>query len=492
MSDPGLEQDNLLSQDELDQFFASSSTDGTEEKQSSDDDESLDMLGTLSREDKALFSNSDVSEGKDLLDEGDLDPEDMELISQDDIDSLMNASADEDFEMLSLDDLDDLIAGETAETEVEGDTVDPDPQDDRLIETDSMDQMVQTPGGEETAEPGEGSNSQTDEDIIAASEAVDIQGSLIAQETLDALMQPADDEMSSLPDILDEADPAVSQDDIDALLYVSEDDKEQAGAAEEDDEDILISQDDIDTLLRAADQEDEDVLGDLMDNAGDDSLDDAVADEDILGNEDFDADETSDETHPVVLEGDDQETAVPPLGEKIPAGSPWVRSKRVIVCASVLIVLGITVPAAYFFFSSGESRETGQSESILQFAVKGQTNSERATVDLPAKSQGDMKKPGNIVLTDFIILSSDQSTDMVYIAADISIDYADQRVYHEIQNNLSFYRDLIYDSLNKNLVFEKRELMTEADLLLSIETTLKKVLPGSDIARVSFKSFSAT
>ena len=97
-----------------------------------------------------------------------------------------------------------------------------------------------------------------------------------------------------------------------------------------------------------------------------------------------------------------------------------------------------------------------------------------------------------MILKDFVILASDLSKGMAYITADISIDYSDQKAYHEIVNNLSFYRDLIYDSINKSFASEKGNEITEADILWVVETTLKKVLPGHYINRVSFKSFKAS
>ena len=108
------------------------------------------------------------------------------------------------------------------------------------------------------------------------------------------------------------------------------------------------------------------------------------------------------------------------------------------------------------------------------------------------KQQVNIRQSGNITLDGFVILASDTSKDMAYITADVSIDYSDQRAYHEIQNNLSFYRGLIYDSINKSLASGKRDEITEADIIWIVETNLKKILPGNYISRVSFKSFKAS
>jgi len=103
-----------------------------------------------------------------------------------------------------------------------------------------------------------------------------------------------------------------------------------------------------------------------------------------------------------------------------------------------------------------------------------------------------IKQSGTIVLTDFVILASDLSKDMTYVYADISIDYSDQRAYHEINNNLSFYRDLIYGAIQTSLVSEKRDEVTESDLIWGVETSLKKVLPPHYIEKISFKTFKTS
>ncbi len=451
MSDPTTEEDSLISQDDIDQLM-----------------------------------NSNATNPGDSEDEGAFEDDDMELISQDDIDRLMNP-------------------GTTLDEEK---PVDPEPVE--------LEPVVEDNSQEE------------DDDVIDESEAVDVQDCLIAQETIDDLIHQFDNEATSGPVILDkepeaedqpesESDPAepngqedmvlddtedflksdsdaavfdfddsesedITQDDIDALLLESDDD-------EENEDEILISQDDIDTLLMTAGQEDEDVLGDLTDESIDDYMDDEVEDEKILENDNLDGDDDEyDAEDQVVLEEHDEEPSA--KQEKKKARSQWYKSKLVIACASALIVLGITVPAAYFVFFSGDSSKEVQSDPIASFTVEREIEIE--TVDIHIKEQGDSKNSGNMILKDFVILASDLSKGMAYITADISIDYSDQKAYHEIVNNLSFYRDLIYDSINKSFASEKGNQITEADILWVVETTLKKVLPGHYINRVSFKFFKAS
>jgi len=534
MSDPTIEEDSLISQDDIDKLLDSSSIEEAEENFPDNNADTMDELGELSQDDIDSLMNSNASgREEDPVAEDDFEDDDMELISQDDIDSLMNTApqeeasssdedVDEDFEMISQEDVNNLMGGQSEDTRVDSKTEDKDGQDSLQVEEEIIDQRM---------EPG----IQEDDYVIDESEAMDVQDSLITQKTIDDLINDFDNEAPSDPVILDEdpipdsedrpesepePDPVaeseesngqedpddflkpdsdvtvldfddeeaedVTQDDIDALLLESDDD---AGEDEEDEDDILISQDDIDTLLMAADQEDEDVLGDLMDNDFDVSMDDEVGDEDILEGDSFAEDDNEDQ---VVLEGDDEKEVAAPEKKKAKSTSRWYRSKLVIACASVLIILGITVPITYFIFFSGGSNKEAQLEPVQKLAAQTQREIEIETVDINMKTQPDIKKPGNMVLKNFVILAPDISKDMTYITADISIDYSDQRAFHEIQNNLSFYRDLIYDSINKSLISEKRQNITEADILWIVETSLKKVLPGHYIDRVSFKSFKAS
>ncbi|MCP4718323.1 MAG: hypothetical protein GY860_02605, partial [Desulfobacteraceae bacterium] len=279
----------------------------------------------------------------------------------------------------------------------------------------------------------------------------------------------------------------VTQEDIDALLQESDEDEDIL----DDEDDILISQDDIDTLLMSADQEDEDLLGDLMGDEMDASLDGDFDDEDILdGDQEEYAGHGGDQ---VVLEGGDDAGAEE--GDSRSSDKRWknlYKSKLVIATASAILVLGICVPSVYFLFFSQEKVQIPEKMPVPVVMEELGRDIEVASIDINASAVPDFKKSGNIILTNFVVLASDLSKDMAYVTADISIDYSDQRAYYEINDNLSFYRDLIYESIQKNLVWEKRNEVTEADLIWGIETTLKKVLPLDYIEKVSFKSFKAS
>jgi len=557
MSDPTIEEDSLISQDDIDKLLDSSSVKEAEDKLSSSDTESVDELGELSQDDIDQLMNSNVTTPEASINDDDLDDDDMELISQDDIDQLMNSSMPpkepeepkeegepgEYDELISQDDINNLMKDQAEDTMVGKEAEIPAISDKKEENNTVENSIVEKASAEGTPQDKE----EEDEYTIGESEAVDVEDCLITQDTLDDLIKnfndgdpelsepvvldeepspDADDPSESLTpppklpdppagkalesdkqdvqeeiplddtedflkpdadisllDFDDDEDEDVSQEDIDALLLESDDEDEE-------EDDILISQDDIDTLLMAADQEDEDVLGDLTDNEFEAGLDDDIEDEDMLGNDSSQSDDETSEKDQVVLEGDEDELPAKSERKKTGAASQWYKSKLVIAGASALIFLGISVPLTYFTFFSGESNEGIQVPLVEEIPVEMQREIEIETVDVHVKEP--VKRSGNLVLKDFVILASDMSKDMAYITADISIDYSDQRAYHEIQNNLSFYRDLIYDSINRSFASEKRDKITETDILWIVETALKKVLPGHYIDRVSFKSFKAS
>jgi len=472
MSDSSKEEDSLISQSDIDKLSDSSSMEAAKGKLSLEESDRGEELGELSQDDiDTLMNSNTIDSGEEA--EADGDEDDMELISQDDIDKLMHSNIlDSKEDETSLDGIKSVEEGKTSKENI-----------DELTESATKDNCKE--GGS----------------FIEESEAVDIQEYLVTQETIDDLINTFGNESSlTEPVILDEKSASYSKEEIEPeteeVAESSDEEKDISGGTtpedflkpdsntkvfdleedyeditlekidafllnydDDEDDDLLISQDDIDTLLMVADQEDEDVLGDLMDYDFDDGID---VEEDIFA-VDYSEEEVETESK-----------------------SRGYKSKLVIACTSALIAMGIIVPTAYFLFFSGDSGQTRH--TVEQYAVEELREIEIETVDIPVKVEGDIHRAGNMVLKNFVILASDLSKEIAYITTDVSIDYSDQKAYHEIQNNLSFYRDLIYDSIKKSLASGKRDQVTEADILWKVETTLKKVFPGTYIDRVSFQS----
>ena len=559
MADPNQDQDDLVSQDDIDKLLASSSIEEAEESlEAVDISPDTDEMGELSQEDIDGLMGSRTS-GE--------DPDDFEEpgeLSQDDIDSLLNSNAgdtqtgdkqdtEDDMGELSKDDIDSLLGG--GPVGLEDDDQDDADQEIELIDQADIDQLMtpsqdqeppfESPETTVSAPPvqtPEAATAQVPEDdfVIDANQAADVADCLIAQETLDALIQNAPEIIpASDPVILDETDTVeetesgepdqvdldtadwenpvsepdaddVTQEDIDALLQDPEeedsesdenDEQEMEKEGAEDADDILISQDDIDTLLMAADQEDEDILGSVLGDDFDDMLEDDFPDEDMDVNG---GEQTVPENDQVVLERSDPADARASEAEAPGTGKKWYRSRLLPAAVSVLLVLAIAVPAAYFLFYPETAKLPAENEQMaivpdeiamdaLPVPEQGQSVPDMdmavdsVEVDLTAAIPG--KTSGSMVLKNFIVLASDRSADMAYITLDISIDYSERRAYDEINSNLAFFRDVIYGAIQQNLVWEKRDAVTQDDLIRGVETGLKKVLPPGYIENISFLAF---
>jgi pilus assembly protein FimV len=236
----------------------------------------------------------------------------------------------------------------------------------------------------------------------------------------------------------------------------------------------------------ATDQEDEDLLGDI------DGEDDAS---DLEDQPDDALDDLESESSQVVLEdaeiSDKKESSPEKSYKKGGKIKAFLKSKVILAAASVLLFMGISVPLSYFLFFSSEPLPLPerQTASLTEIDLIRDVQ-DNVSADKPVLPPS--RKSGTILLTDFIILASDQSRTMTYVYADVSIDYSDQRAYDEINSNFVFYRDLIYEAIQTRLVSEKNNEVTEADLLWGVEASLKKVLPPQYIDKISFKSFKAT
>ncbi len=366
----------LISQDDIDRLMnAGLPSEETAGQPENDKEETVnDDFGDLSQDDidsLITVTSEDVSEEPSIPEKPSID-EDIEMISQDDINALMGENYDE--------------------ADRENETAEIAEKENLLIEEAVDDQSDGLLVVEETAEPAMDDDIPEDGDIIDKTEAVDVMDCLVTQGTLDNLENRSDNEAAanSGPVILDDeaertlkTEPGsdtffdsnepgveedallndaedllkldfndeedVTQEDMDTLLLQADGGADPDGSdydeQDDDEEDeydendaIVISQDDIDTLLMSADQEDEDVLGSLMTDEFDGSLEESFVDEDIMESDAFD--ETTEDQ--VDFSTDSEEQVVEPVEERA-TGPAWYTSKLVIACVSALIVLGITV-----------------------------------------------------------------------------------------------------------------------------------------------------
>ena len=454
------------------------------------DGDAIDLsdLGSDEAEPDAPGSDPDEADSLDL-DELNLDELDLDDLGLDDEESAGAPDLDEDDNLQvpidGEDESDEAVDISSAADDDDGFLIDESQAlsiEENLVSQDAMDDLLQAFSQEDTPVEAPEDEDAGDGPVEGDSPEIDLDGDDLNLDDLGLDLEGDDrDEDPMGDDALDQD--AVSQEDIDALLMESEGDDE----ALEDEDDILISQDDIDTLLQAADQEDEDVLGDIMEDMGDDDLDDVNLDEGFDDDEFFELDEDGtgeDALGQVVLEAPaDVEFEDTPSKFKI--------KSIVLAFVGVILVLGVSIPTAYFLFFSSEDAVVVE-ESVPVAATEMEDGGGEVIGEKADEPVAVIRKSGSLLLSDFVVMASDRATDMAYITTDIVIDYTDQRAYHEINNNLPFYRDLIYETLRKNLVWEKRNQVTEADLLWEIENSIKKVLPPHYINQVSFKAFKIT
>ncbi len=546
MSDANVEEDSLISQEDIDKLLDASSIEEAEGLINDGADAEDDAAGELSQDDIDMLLNSqDEEDESSVLSQDDIDsllgggpgdvPEaddDNALISQEDIDQLMasaedpspqdrieddNDELDDDDELISMADIQGLLNDERQGT-TKGTADTPDNgEDDAKEATHASDEQAEAVGDASPKAPDAALSLEANslDAPIDESEAADLSLCLMTQEAMDALIEndaieaPSKDAKDDDPELIAQAETIdtvslddgedgqdnpdddgdaetddnadiVSQEDIDALLQVSNDDEE----------DILISQDDIDTLLMAADQEDEDVLGDNFDD-GDADLDLGDLDQ-LIESDTNDAQSGSEQ---VVLEagadagqGNAEDDAKAPQKNKKKRG--FLKSKLMIAALSAVVTLGISIPVVYFtVFSTKKMPPPETQVATLPDPDLGVDISVESVDVVEAPSPPFIKQSGTLVFPDFVILASDKIEKMTYVYADISIDYSDQRAYHEMNNNSPFYRDLIYDAIQTRIGSENGSKVTEADLIWGIETSLKKVLPPDYIQKVSFKSF---
>ncbi|MFH1155838.1 MAG: hypothetical protein V1793_18670 [Pseudomonadota bacterium] len=530
MADTMTDADSLISQDDIDKLLNAVSLDeggeddGATDFSQDDIDSLLDGIATGgggTDVPKDASPDQTPSAGA-----GTAGPDDLELISQDDIDKLLNSTSfsepepapapssvlpedPDDGAEFSQDDIDKLLSGSGSQGLPAGDA----PDDDALemISLEDVKRVV-SPGFGAAIQPPDqtvqdavplGSvpgSMDRGEPVLDESEAVSIQDCLITQETLDRLIQAdkiKQDEDASQPDVTvvdldvlvkEETEAReVSQEDIDKLLNTSE--KELAEDVTEGS--ALISQEDINELLKGTLEDDEDILGDNYSGEPDGhsperdmdtgTANQVVLEEAVGGKKEVSASRSISETRDTVT------LKQPRL------------SRRFLVAASVILLLGILVPSGYYVYRlhSGSQKFDPPVAAVVQVR-----NPERETVTVkpapvvvppaPVVESPEPfvdKGPGSLVLERFMVLVPSGTKGSGYIQVDVSIHYTTSRVFDEIQKNIPRFRDVVYEAMGRSLASDKGDTVTEADLLGAVKNALTGVLHGNGIEKVTFALF---
>lgn len=284
------------------------------------------------------------------------------------------------------------------------------------------------------------------------------------------------------------------QGEIDDLLDDSEGDDEDDW-----EQDSLISQDDIEDLIKSSENEDEDALGDLDSSSDDNFSDDDPMEEEI---------EEDEEDSQVILEESEDQPENDKNKEKLKKkkkkkekkkkkkGSIKIGKKFIVIAASMLLLIGIFLTAGFFFLKGDKNRAFKQrivakaipvEEPVVESVeINVDQKSSESVVSIPSDL---MNEP--LIMKDFVILAPEAIEGLAYIEADITIDYSTNNAYNEIKQNMPFYRDVIYQAIQKALGSAKGDKITESDLLVIIKKALINALPDGSIKKVGFDSFKA-
>lgn len=544
----------LVSQDDIDQLMdtADSSNDSIDSSIESivdteiDDDDDLDFI---SRDDVKQLMNKDAlpddginsSSGTDV---SAVSP-DTELLETSETETAPEGSEKlDELELISQDDIDKLMNGEFQESTKENQNSDEETPEilpsDESKETAGIDETSDTKedlaalhaheqSAEYDKEPDLSGDRQVDEQAIDEAEALDVEDCLITQETIDQLIKKDMEEPVRLPEQDQQQEPEpepepeqgpepepeqgqeqdpeqekgekgeyeqkkqdepedVTQDDIDEILERSEKETDDVSNKESN----LISQDEINKLLEGTEEEDEDILGDV---------DEISTDEGVNIENDSDADlkeEVSKEEDQVILEKvkeDETDQIQPDPAEQIETEGKkkqdnlkkkWYRSRLVAAGLGIVFIL-IIFSGGYIFFFHG-SKAIVKIHNLIARGESGsgtkvQTRNINSDSDTSVLPQG----PGTMAMKDFIVLSPEKNKRLSYIAVDISIYYSQGSVRAEIKKQLPFYRGVIYDAL-KNFLAGKKQV-SEKNISETIKNALNQVMHSDYIDHVALTDF---
>lgn len=444
-----------------------------------------------------------------MADTDDIQSED--LISQDDIDQLLQgieeigeaeaASLDglDTEDLVSQDEIDKLLGLSDVDEEFAGDSS-PDEEEAELISQDDIDMLLK---GMEDPEDAGDDVAPVEEAPYEEFSAEDEDLEMISMEDIESLFESDVQDFggeSAAPEAdFPEEESLISQDDIDSLLAgtdsdspsASDDLSELLGDSSDSagEEESLITQDDIDSLLNEA-VADEAFAGEAGDGLGNGSAD-LVSQEDIdrLLKGDMEEGEVpaeeipqSPDAEPVILENADDEDL--PAGEKKSGnGKKWYKSLKVLIAASVVLLLSVS-GTLFFLFRGGEEPDF---EAVVPAEQVETEIAEAPVLDEPAFNFARGEKMTS-TLTGFIVPAPLKMKGVSFIAADISIEFIDVSS-DPLKGYEPFFRNIIYDVLRKALVLNDKSLIVEADLKRMIEKAVNDALTEGAVEKVDFIMF---
>ncbi len=468
------------------------------------------------------------------------DDDDLELVSQEDISKLLNENVPQSFENIAPLTNSDSIE-QDAETDIDAETEPSTDEEDtdilELVSQDDIDKLMnQGPedddGEGQEVDLQEATGTRYKEELLDESDALDIEDCLITQTTIDQLMNENIEDADRISDTAADGEPESVRDDLDKNFkeqndfetqiapeikpdeikpYGEDDLTEKEDFTESDinkilkdppdttdgeneDNSNLISQEDIDALLQGSEEEDEDILGDIDETSGSPGSNDH-------GSENSQGQDIDEQDNQVVIE--DEETEEPgnvdptdsihlvdeisteESGKNDQLKKKWYKSKLLLAGLGIFVLFA-SIGSGYYFFFYGPAIKA----KLHNKSVKGRLNAENVNANISAFPQIIVPHgPGAIIMKDFIVLSPIKNKKLIYLNADISVHYSQGQALEEIKKHLPFYRGIIYDAIDKALQPGQKQEISEKKLSEVIKKALNQVMTKNYIDRVLFISF---
>ncbi|MBU1168196.1 MAG: hypothetical protein KKD44_01390 [Proteobacteria bacterium] len=495
---------------------------------------SQDDLDRLLKEADSLSLEAFAGPGQ----ETDFSPVEDDAISQDDIDALLSladkdsVTAAQDSDVISQDDIDALLAGNIAPAPQPDDDIDDEPADLDLVTPEDIEKLLRSEPVEQNISALESSDLSggdldtiTQEDLRSLTESNEIKAesgldqddddSLISQEDINALLsgagnvdtqsnEPQNAEETILP-VLDEneEDSLISQEDIDSLLAGAGLEDDKAVIAQQEEETNLISQEDIDKLLLGTNEEAEETLidqedidrllsssspfdGQSMDEfSGQDKL---ISQEDIdrLLNEDLSEAEITDDRpmDQVILEEPPAKTK--PGRDKKNTTSVWYRSRLFVSMAAATMVVLVSLIALMIMSGKSEKPLAQNDTADTIEALDNQaTRPDPLPVEIPPSRIPDII---TVTMNEFIVPAPAKIKGLSYITLSLTLEIADAPV-NPIKDYEPFFRNIVYEVLNKAFILQSDSKIVETDLKKMIKDALNDALSEGSISKVDFSDF---
>jgi|GEM_PF-4795641 len=519
-------KDSFITQDELDNLLEESTSIATNDADvppdepiiTQDDIDALLNFGTndepkpddagelVSQEDiDALLAgagnrvrNDAASDGNDAASDGDND-----LVSQEDIDALFSGKPS------SSPNTDDLLpdidlAGEGADL----DLVTPDDIRKLLMADGPAAGSSKDPWGEEGPEDLE---SISDDDIRTLISGLDSEEGaappdggtqIITQDDIDALLAGVEkSDGTDRPSIdTDSVDDQVSLEDIDSLLKGAAELDSTQGGMGTDTGDNLISQDDIDKLLMGKYQEpeeettliDQEDIDRLLSSArpfGDDQPAKKKEPEKLISQEDIDRllqederekDKTEDEYHDqVILEKLDKEKDKKAKPAKPKKDKKPLPKKRLFMALAAVCLLCVAGAVSFFLFKGKAAPPPSPQTDIT--AVHDSTETDHGTASSGAGTV-------SVTLNDFVAVAPPGIKGISYISLSLTFQI-EGTPENPVKEYEPFFRNMIYEAMNKALASQTQVPVTEGDLKTLIMDTLNGALSQGSVSALEFTGY---